>query len=600
MRSKLARTLVGCLAIAFLFLPVACTSTGPDIEVARISFASSTTGTVDDRRDKYPELGPIDFLSESFGYLVVDPPCKGCPRRLLVTRDRARTWTLVKSGNLPDGLSFVSPSVGFGVHVSVCPRGVCGQRIVRTTDGGRTWETVSPFDFPPPFKGGAGLDFVSPSDGWVIAGDQILRTQNGGEDWTGLALRCPEESGFVTVDFADSSNGHAACAGEFATIDMFKTFFTTEDGGASWTRGFSGFSNGHNPQLEFLTRDLGFMAQGRTGVARTTDGGESWKTILSEETPYGMSWLTPSSGYVIVQSVLKRTTDGGATWRQVHPRLERNPWGPVSFVSPDEGVGAWFPGGGVMRHEVIARTTDGGETWRRIGTTVPRFTRVELLMHVTPDLIWAEVAGGRPYVFSLIRSEDGGRTWEVMRRLGRTPATLSFPTPDVGFYAVRKRLNSPTGGERLYSTTDGGETWRLVNESRTLWGIDFVSPSEGWAVGQRGLLLHTEDAGESWAEMKLPVLELAGWDFVDATHGWAEVRVCKRPRNETSEQDCKRTQTLLLSTSDGGLSWEVVRFPSGFALGELQFVDRNVGFGRTLDTDLYRTTDGGRTWQRVF
>jgi photosystem II stability/assembly factor-like uncharacterized protein len=36
-------------------------------------------------------------------------------------------------------------------------------------------------------QGASALDFVSPFDGWAIAGGQLLRTTDGGSTWTNLS-----------------------------------------------------------------------------------------------------------------------------------------------------------------------------------------------------------------------------------------------------------------------------------------------------------------------------------------------------------------------------------------------------------------------------
>src|SRR4029079_12282208 len=52
----------------------------------------------------------------------------------------------------------------------------------------------------------------------------------------------------------------------------------------------------------------------------------------------------------------------------------------------------------------------------------------------------------------------------------------------------------------LIATKDGGATWvkRTLPTDKTLFGIYFSTPSEGWAVGIDGLVLHTTDAGATW------------------------------------------------------------------------------------------------------
>lgn len=58
-------------------------------------------------------------------------------------------------------------------------------------------------------------------------------------------------------------------------------------------------------------------------------------------------------------------------------------------------------------------------------------------------------------------------------------------------------------GERgiVLLSDDGGGTWRqaaLVPVAATLTAVRFASAREGWAVGHLGVVLHSEDHGETW------------------------------------------------------------------------------------------------------
>lgn len=57
-------------------------------------------------------------------------------------------------------------------------------------------------------------------------------------------------------------------------------------------------------------------------------------------------------------------------------------------------------------------------------------------------------------------------------------------------------------GERgiVLLSDDGGKTWRQAHTpvSVTLVAVQFVDGSHGWAVGHAGVVLHTEDGGEHW------------------------------------------------------------------------------------------------------
>jgi len=49
---------------------------------------------------------------------------------------------------------------------------------------------------------------------------------------------------------------------------------------------------------------------------------------------------------------------------------------------------------------------------------------------------------------------------------------------------------------------DDGATWHQakVPVSVTLTAVSFGTPAKGWAVGHSGIVLHTEDGGETWVK----------------------------------------------------------------------------------------------------
>jgi photosystem II stability/assembly factor-like uncharacterized protein len=118
----------------------------------------------------------------------------------------------------------------------------------------------------------------------------------------------------------------------------------------------------------------------------------------------------------------------------------------------------------------------------------------------------------------------------------------------------------------------------------------------------------THDGGQSWVPRPSPV-KIGTVVFLDAQRGWLLGK---------SDPDSDAT-TQLYQTLDGGETWSQVAADCPLPLGsELQFVDDLNGFAyypysasyyyRVFDTraptsdqnsPLYRTSDGGRSWETV-
>lgn len=70
--------------------------------------------------------------------------------------------------------------------------------------------------------------------------------------------------------------------------------------------------------------------------------------------------------------------------------------------------------------------------------------------------------------------------------------------------------------------TGQADTWRTVPSptGNSLWGVDMVSASEGWAVGDSGTILHRN--GTIWQSVPSPTThDLLSVDMVSAEEGWA-------------------------------------------------------------------------------
>lgn len=133
------------------------------------------------------------------------------------------------------------------------------------------------------------------------------------------------------------------------------------------------------------------------------------------------------------------------------------------------------------------------------------------------------------------------------------------------------------------------ETLGLV---KSLNDVFFLDTQTGWAVGQKGMILHTEDGGSTWQWQTCPVAgqrwiypDLQRVAFVDAQTGWAV----------GSRDD---GQAILLHTSNKGQAWEEQPLPvidAGYQV-EMSWANAQIGW-LIVGHKVLHTTDGGQAWQ---
>lgn len=107
------------------------------------------------------------------------------------------------------------------------------------------------------------------------------------------------------------------------------------------------------------------------------------------------------------------------------------------------------------------------------------------------------------------------------------------------------------------------------------------------AVGERGHILYSDDAGKTWAQAKVPVSAmLTGLSFANAQEGWAVGH-----------------NGVILYSSDAGATWRLQRSDknsddekAGFPLMDVWFADNVTGFAVGAYGYFLKTIDGGTTW----
>jgi photosystem II stability/assembly factor-like uncharacterized protein len=133
-------------------------------------------------------------------------------------------------------------------------------------------------------------------------------------------------------------------------------------------------------------------------------------------------------------------------------------------------------------------------------------------------------------------------------------------------------------------------------DDATLRAVQFIDDKEGWAAGDEGVIWHTLDGGQSWARQPTGVrASLRSICFVTPEAGWVAGR---------EELPHGGSAGVLLFTRDGGLNWRRVLAGALPGINQVRFIDNANGYLLGDGTDqlpsgLFRTTDGGKSWEPV-
>jgi len=326
--------------------------------------------------------------------------------------------------------------------------GATGGGVWKTTDAGLSWLPISDGFFK---TGSVGAIAVAGSDpntiyagmgevcvrGNASNGDGVYKSIDGGRTWRNVGLEQTYHIGAVVVHPKNPDIVYVAALGHL------------------W---------GPNPER---------------GVYRSTDGGQTWKQVLTRGPDTGAADIAmdPSNPRVLYASFWEasrkpwrldsggpnsgiwKSSDGGDTWQDLShaPGLPRGVEGRIGItVSPANPERVWAiveaADGGVFRSD------NGGRAWTKLNSENDLRQRAWYYSHIFADPKSADAV----YVnnVGMFKSIDGGRTFQQMRPPHGDNHDL-WIAPD----NPQRMILSNDGGVTI--TADGGQTWSTEDNQPT-------------------------------------------------------------------------------------------------------------------------------------
>ena len=241
--------------------------------------------------------------------------------------------------------------------------------------------------------------------------------------------------------------------------------------------------------------DIMYAGTASGGLWKSTSGGIKWNPIFDNE-------ATASIGAVAIQQSnpsviwvgtgegnprnslnggygLYKSIDGGKNWqlmglektRHIH-RVIIDPTNPNTVYVAAIGS-PW----GEHPERGVYKTTDGGKTWVKILYTNPKSGAADLVMDPqNPNKLIAAMWEHKrdPWFFNsggegsgLYSTYDGGETWKKISsedglpegNLGRIGVAISPSKPDIVYALIEAKKNA------LYKSSDGGHHWEMVSDN---------------------------------------------------------------------------------------------------------------------------------------
>ncbi|WP_283636580.1 VPS10 domain-containing protein [Aquaticitalea lipolytica] len=315
------------------------------------------------------------------------------------------------------------------------------------SSAGGVWKTInSGIEYTPVFDGegsfSIGCVTIDPNNTnvvWVGSGennnqrsvnygDGVYKSTDGGASWTNMGLKTSEHIGRIVVHPDNSDVVYVAAIGPL------------------WSKG------------------------GERGLYKTTDGGKTWKAVLTVDEHTGVNdvVMDPRHPEVLYASTFQRR-------RHVY-----------TYVGGGPGSG-------------LHKSTDGGETWTKIQNGLPttELGRIGLAISpANPEFIYAivEAADGKGGFF---KSTNRGSSWEKMGDHSTSgnyyQEIIADPIDENTVYSMDTWMSVTKNGGKSFDIV--GEDYKHI-DNHCMW-ID-PNNNKHWLVGSDGGVYETFDAAKTW------------------------------------------------------------------------------------------------------
>ncbi len=300
-------------------------------------------------------LNSVYFINSDTGYAV------GGNGTILKTSNGGIAWKMLSSGGTFNSVYFPDANTGYAVG-----KGGYGGLIFKTINGGSTWTSL--------YYGSQSLQslnsvyFINSDTGYAVGYPGfIIKTTNGGRNWIYLI----NEGGyFYSVYFTDANTGYVAGGSLepfiFRTANGFNTWISSNCVKHLRTWAFN--------SVYFPDANTGYAVGGKGTIIKTSDGGNSWDSLLSG-TKYNLNsvyFINSDTGYAVGDNgTILKTSNGGTIWI-VSSSGTTNVLNSVYFINSDIGYAVGDGG-------TILKTNNGG------GTSIEENELTKTIFNIYPN-----------------------------------------------------------------------------------------------------------------------------------------------------------------------------------------------------------------------
>jgi photosystem II stability/assembly factor-like uncharacterized protein len=310
-----------------------------------------------------------------------------------------------------------------------------------------------------------------------------------------------------------------------------------------------------------------------------------------------------------------KTTDGGLNWSPIFDNQAVSSVGSIAVADSDPnvvyvGTGEACIRGNISHGDGVYKSTDAGKTWRHVGLRDTRHIGRVVVHPRNPDVVFVAALGhvyGTNAERGVFRSMDGGKSWEKVlyqdEKTGAIDVAFAPGNPSILYAGMWEAHRTPWSmssggpGSGLYRSTDSGATWKRLEGSglpRKVLGRIGVSVS-GADVNRVYALIEAEDGGLFRSDDGGDTWRLINDERRFRQRAWYYTHVIADPKNADTVYVLN---TGLYRSTDGGRSFTQIGVPHGDNHGLWIAPENPQRMINANDGGANVSVNGGRTWTR--
>lgn len=328
-------------------------------------------------------------------------------------------------------------------------------------------------------------------------GGGLWKTTDGGQRWKNISDGFFKTGSVGAVAVSESNPNIVYCGmGEHAVRGVMTSYgdgvYKSVDAGKTWTK--IGLEDTQhisriaihptNPDIVFVAAQGALFGPNKDrGVYKSTDGGKTWKNVLSVNDLTGAVEISIDMNFPNVLYA--------AMWEH-----QRKPW---MVISGGEGSGLY-------------KSTDSGETWVKIHEGLPKeMGKMAIAVsRANPDKVYALIeSDSNKDLGGLFASEDGGKNWarvsddnRLTQRAWYYTEVFADPNNEQTVYVL---------SAQALRSIDGGKTWEEIEGAHGDYHDLWINPanSKNLLMSDDGGSSVSFDYGKTWStQANMPTAQI--------------------------------------------------------------------------------------------